>query len=518
MLEAIRVNRACAFCDKREWQVQYLIEGPTAYICNECVVTSTGLLEQRRSAIERGENGDGVIQGFARQQRRYAYEVLRAHFDPLASEALVTATRVFPARMRADLQLALNRYLGAQSFHGLHHRHSFETVAFSALLQSANDPISLAPAHYEEIDVGEDEPVRCLENGLWLLERDGSRLAVYLTTRQEYGQKTGMQLEIAIAAGEQGERVTREIFLRVEATLQEARSYRGKVLSLELDQRFSGQAVGVTVHRIEPVPREHIVLPATTLELLERNVVHFARTRAALARLGMPVKKGLLFYGPPGTGKTYTVRYLASALPGHTTLIITAEQVGLLKEYIALARFLQPSIVVIEDADLIARAREDMGSACEEVLLNRLLNEMDGLREDAEILFILTTNRPQALEEAIANRPGRIDQTIEFPLPDAKGRRQLAALYSRGLPVTPALLDAVATKTGEVSPAFIKELMRRTAQLYAEAEATGTVASELVDRALQEMVFRGGRLNVKLLGGDVTAIQEFGSSRSERLP
>ncbi len=77
---------------------------------------------------------------------------------------------------------------------------------------------------------------------------------------------------------------------------------------------------------------------------------------------GTRCSKRLLFYGPPGTGKTYTVRYLTSALPGHTTLIITAEQVGLLKEYIALARLLQPSIVVIEDADLIARAREQMGT------------------------------------------------------------------------------------------------------------------------------------------------------------
>jgi len=353
--------------------------------------------------------------------------------------------------------------------------------------------------------VGEDDPVRCLENALWLLERDGVKLAVYLTSRQEYGRKTGMQLEVAVPAGEQGERVTRNLFLSIDTALREASAYRGKVLSLKSEPR-TGQVLGVTVHRIDPVAREDIVLPGATLELLERNVVHFARSRAARTRLGMQVKKGLLFYGPPGTGKTYTVRYLASILPGHTTLIITAEDVSFLKEYMALARFLQPSIVVIEDADLIVRAREDMGP-CEEVLLNRLLNEMDGLQEDAEVLFILTTNRPEALEEAIANRPGRIDQVIEFPLPDANGRRQLAALYSRGLPVTAALLEAVSAKTGPVSPAFIKELMRRTAQLYAESEATGSVAVDLVDQALQEMVFRGGRLNVRLLGGDVTVVR-----------
>jgi SpoVK/Ycf46/Vps4 family AAA+-type ATPase len=59
-----------------------------------------------------------------------------------------------------------------------------------------------------------------------------------------------------------------------------------------------------------------------------------------------------------------------------------------------LARLLQPSMVVIEGVDLIARDREQMGS-CEEPLLNKLLNEMDGLKEDADILFVLATNRPE---------------------------------------------------------------------------------------------------------------------------
>src|SRR5437867_5418045 len=53
-----------------------------------------------------------------------------------------------------------------------------------------------------------------------------------------------------------------------------------------------------------------------------------------LARLGQATRKGLLFYGPPGTGKTLTIHYLAAALEGHTTLLVSAEQVGLLGEYI----------------------------------------------------------------------------------------------------------------------------------------------------------------------------------------
>ena len=120
-------------------------------------------------------------------------------------------------------------------------------------------------------------------------------------------------------------------------------------------------------------------------------------------------------------------------------------------------------MVVIEDADLIARARVSMRSPCEESLLNRLLNEMDGLREDAMILFILTTNTPAALEAALAARPGRIDQAIEFPLPDEEGRRKLVRLYARGLELSDEVTTVIIRKTKNASPAFIKELMRRSA-------------------------------------------------------
>lgn len=68
-------------------------------------------------------------------------------------------------------------------------------------------------------------------------------------------------------------------------------------------------------------------------------------------------------------------------------MLISAEQVGHLAEYMTLARLLQPSIVVLEDADLIARERTEMGSPCQEVLLNKLLNEMDGLKEQADIMW-----------------------------------------------------------------------------------------------------------------------------------
>jgi ATP-dependent 26S proteasome regulatory subunit len=258
----------------------------------------------------------------------------------------------------------------------------------------------------------------------------------------------------------------------------------------------------VKVHRLAKVNREDVILPRKTLATLDRNVAGFMMAREQLKALKFQARKGLLFYGPPGTGKTYTIHYLASQLPNHTTLLVTAEQVGLLGEYFRLARFLQPSMMVIEDVDLIARERTHMHGPGEEVLLNKLLNEMDGLREDAEVLFILTTNRPDQIEPALISRPGRIDQAIEFPLPDEEGRAKLTKLYARGLEISEELIDLIVSRTKGVSAAFIKELMRRCAQFQIEFSGGNILMQPAADSAIEEMLFAGGALNRRLLGGE----------------
>jgi ATP-dependent 26S proteasome regulatory subunit len=163
-------------------------------------------------------------------------------------------------------------------------------------------------------------------------------------------------------------------------------------------------------------------------------------------------------------------------------------------------------MVVIEDVDLIARDRDDMGP-CEESLLNKLLNEMDGLKEDADILFVLTTNRPEDLEAALASRPGRIDQAIEVPLPDDPCRKKLINLYGKGLPLTDAVVSEAARRTKGVSAAFIKELMRRIAQASIGRDGGASVQSADLGEALDDMLFAAGKLNVKLLGGAQEVIE-----------
>jgi ATP-dependent 26S proteasome regulatory subunit len=126
---------------------------------------------------------------------------------------------------------------------------------------------------------------------------------------------------------------------------------------------------------------------------------------------------------------------------------------------------------------------------------------MDGLKEDADIIFVLTTNRPEQLESALAGRPGRIDQAIEVPLPDTSGRTKLVKLYGKGLKLSKAIIEEAVRRTDGVSAAFIKELMRRTAQACIASGGGATVTSTSLAEALDDMLFTGGSLNIKLLGG-----------------
>jgi hypothetical protein len=430
-------------------------------------------------------------------------DALRKHFIGHRLHELVTASRIFPSSARVDVQSALEKLLPERSGtrqYGIHRQYDHSTLTFSSLMGNRHDPTVIGPTQYEEIDIGNPLPSRCLRQALWTSKTDQTPFALLLSPAEQFGRSTGVHLEIAVPAGKTGKDISRRFLKDVEELVKSTASYRGKVISFATSQRFSGDTGNLHVHKLRVVPREDVILPDKTLALLERNVKGFIKQRERLKNLGLPTKKGLLFYGPPGTGKTHTIHYLASQLPDHTTLLITSEQVGYLDHYFQLARFLQPAMVVIEDVDLIARKREDMNGPCEESLLNKLLNEMDGLREDAEILFVLTTNRPEQLESALASRPGRIDQSIEFPMPDEKARRQLVRLYARGLTAPHDLVELLVKRTENASPAFIKELMRRSAQIGLESGDKVVLDSRIINLALDEMLFAGGSLNAKLLG------------------
>jgi AAA+ superfamily predicted ATPase len=459
--------------------------------------------------------GLGVVIAIACQRfprRNSLRQMLRRHFRPLTEPQIEVQSRDYPYHVAVDAYRTLSSWIDGNcrivSVVGLPITETFmSSVGISSLLADVEDNWYATSLAYDAIDVGNDDPESCIKHALWLLEHRSQKLAILWTSttiHEGCGYKTVLRIDVARPQQATAHAKSAEVFELLNTAIQEAKSYRGKILSLEVSTSYSGQSGGIKVHKLRSVPREDVVLPETTVRMLERNVVRFIQQRQELAKLGMPTKKGLLLYGPPGTGKTFTIHYLIGALKGHTTLLVTAEQISLLDEYINLARLLQPSVLILEDVDLIGRHRDGM-EVGRESLLNKLLNEMDGLRADAEIIFLLTTNRPEALEQALAARPGRVDQAIEFPLPDEVGRRKLVRLYASQAAISDDVVAHTARITHGVSASFIKELMRRSVQFNLECRTNGEMPQILqndVDQAVEELVFLGGPLNRSLLGAD----------------
>lgn len=128
------------------------------------------------------------------------------------------------------------------------------------------------------------------------------------------------------------------------------------------------------------------------------------------------------------------------------------------------------------------------------------MNEMSGLAEDADVAFILTTNRPDALEPALAARPGRVDLAVEIPLPDEDARRRLLELYGRAMPLRLERPEEIVARTAGVTASFIREVLR--AAMLGAAEAGEEVVTDArLGAALDALLSDTARLTRVLLGG-----------------
>ncbi len=153
-------------------------------------------------------------------------------------------------------------------------------------------------------------------------------------------------------------------------------------------------------------------------------MVGVARHSARLLASGQHLRRGVLLYGVPGTGKTHTVRYLLGQLSGVTVVLLSGSALRMIAEACSVARMLQPSVVVVEDVDLIAEERGHRPGPAPRCC-SSCSTRWTASARTSTLTFLLTTNRADLLEQALAMRPGRVDHAAELPVPDADARRRL---------------------------------------------------------------------------------------------
>ncbi len=306
------------------------------------------------------------------------------------------------------------------------------------------------------LDIGPDSERATVGFGLHLFRYDGTPVVVcQRAANPQFGAERARLEVLAADAG-----VAAALQREVDEQAIAHSVLRGQVITFARSD-YERVMSGLTFLARPGLSADQVILPEGSLDHIARHVLGLAAHRDRLLAAGQHLKRGILLYGPPGTGKTHTVRHLIGAAEGATVILLSGSQMRYVGEAANIARAHQPAIVVIEDCDLIAEDRDYGPDGGSSPLLFTLLDAMDGLDADADVVFLLTTNRAEALERALAQRPGRVDLAVEVPLPDETARRRLIALYAARLAFTDEAIASAATATDGTTASYAKELVRR---------------------------------------------------------
>jgi MoxR-like ATPase len=412
-----------------------------------------------------------------------------------ASESVVS--RELPPFEQVNFQTAVNAWSqeGGRTVavHGIVLPPHWGPVSLQQLISGeALPPLRLAAPALVDLPNGPSSTLACMKLGLLAVTDQAGRYVVLIAGPSDH--HSGLTVEIAGLPIQAAQAVHDEL----EALRSRLNVYRGHVLDVGMNGMGG---VVLSFAELPATPREAVVLPEDVLARVERHAFGIADHRAQLLAVGQHLKRGLLLYGPPGTGKTHTTRYVVARMADYTRLLLTGRSLHAVGSVTELARELAPAVVVLEDVDLVAEDRS-YGPGSSPVLFD-LLDAMDGADADADLLFLLTTNRADLLEPALAARPGRVDVAVAIELPDAQARRQLLALYSAGVPVrwSENDIDDVLERTAGVTASFLKELVRRAVlESLHDASPLTSVTGDQLRRAVADLLDTSQQVTRSLLG------------------
>jgi len=410
---------------------------------------------------------------------------------------LPMVTEAVPPHRLVDLDLAVDAIGGTDAeVVGIRGGQHLQHEEFAGLLASPYARIQPGPVEYVTVATGPTTTRQTKSTAVHLFRFEGVPVAALQRAADPRAGRSEATLDVITATPEVAPRLLAEI----RRLMNELSVVRGNVVSFARSEYGASGVGGMTFLERPTITADQVILPEGLLDRIRAHVVEIGDRADELRARGQHLKRGVLLYGPPGTGKTLTIRHLIHETPGTTVVLLQGAALGLIGEAASLARAMSPALVVLEDVDLVAADRGDFGL---QPLLFEVLDALDGLDGDADVAFVLTTNRAEILEPALAARPGRVDLALEIPLPELSARQRLFQVYGSDLPFSAEALERAAERAEGVTASFAKEVIRR-AVLRAVSDDRDVTDGDLAT-ALDAMIDDTRGISRVLFGGEAAA-------------
>jgi len=333
----------------------------------------------------------------------------------------------------------------------------FEVVDQSALNEYGNPDIF----EYQNIEINPGEMVQAPEDGYSLICKTSEKVNLIVGF-----SPMGSLWKIKVYSSKEHELYATTFLRELGEYAKEENVYKGKKLRPDLTH----------VKLEKEYNWDSVILPDLLKRDLQRNINLLFGSLNIYKANGMSFKRGLILKGAPGLGKTLVGKILCSTTKDVTFLWVAPGDVDTpksMRRICELSRDLAPSILFLEDIDLFGghREKEDGG------VLGELMNQLDGIVGNEFVVVVATTNRPDEVEGALRNRPGRFDRLIDFPLPDEDCRFRMLELYTKTLQFI--------GKAEQERERFLKDLSKRTDGM------SGAHLKELVNTAMIAAIDEG---------------------------